>query len=65
MMNPIVLAEAGASMTVSGLLTDVGTLLNQVIDIIGGNPVLSALLGCALVGVGARLFRRIRKSTTG
>lgn len=51
-------------MTVSGLLTDVGTLLNQVISIISGNAVLTAILGCTLIAAGARLFKRIRSSVS-
>ena len=58
-------AEGDANaMTVSGLLTDVGTLLNQVISVIAGNAVLSAILGCTLIAVGARLFKRIRSSVS-
>lgn len=52
------------AMTVSGLLTDVGTLLNQVISVIAGNAVLSAILGCTLIAAGARLFKRIRTSVS-
>ena len=49
-------AEGDANaMTVSGLLTDVGTLLNQVISVIAGNAVLSAILGCTLIAVGAHV----------
>lgn len=59
-MSPVVLADV--SMTVSGMLTDVGTLLNEVVTVIAGNPVMSAFLGIALVGAGAKLFKRIRKS---
>ena len=55
---------SSATMTVSGLLTDVGTLLNQVISVIAGNAVLSAILGCTLIAVGARLFKRIRSSVS-
>ena len=61
-MSPVVLADV--SMTVSGMLTDVGTLLNEVVTVIAGNPVMSAFLGIALVGAGAKLFKRIRKSAT-
>lgn len=53
---------SAATMTVSGLLTDVGTLLSQVISIIAGNVVFSAILGCTLIAAGARLFKRIRVS---
>lgn len=59
-MSPVVLADV--SMTVSGMLTDVGTLLNEVVTVIAGNPVMSAFLGMALVGSGAKLFKSIRKS---
>lgn len=61
-MSPVVLADV--SMTVSGMLTDVGTLLNEVVTVIAGNPVMSAFLGIALLGAGAKLFKRIRKSAT-
>ena len=58
-------AEGDANvMTVSGLLTDVGTLLNQVISIISGNAVLTAILGCTLIAAGARLFKHIRSSVS-
>lgn len=58
-------AEGDANtMTVSGLLTDVGTLLNQVISVIAGNVVLAAILGCTLLASGARLFKRIRSSVS-
>ena len=56
-------AEGDANaMTVSGLLTDVGPLLNQVISIISGNAVFAVILGCTLIAAGARLFKRIRGS---
>lgn len=61
-MSPVVLADV--SMTVSGMLTDVGTLLNEVVTVIAGNPVMSAFLGISLLGAGAKLFKRIRKSAT-
>ena len=58
-------AEGDANtMTVSGLLTDVGTLLNQVISVIAGNVVLAAILGCTLLAAGARLFKNIRSSVS-
>ena len=58
-------AEGDANtMTVSGLLTDVGTLLNKVISVIVGNAALAAIIGCTLIAVGARLFKRIRSSVS-
>ena len=59
-MGAIVLADA--SMTVATMIADVGTLLNEVVTVIAGNPVMSAFLGIALIGASARLFKRIRKS---
>ena len=56
------IVPADATMTVATMISDVGTLLNEVVNVIAGNPVMSAFLGMALVGSGAKLFKSIRKS---
>lgn len=61
-MGAIVLADA--TMTVSTMISDVGTLLNEVVTVIAGNPVMSAFLGLALVGASGKVFKKIRKSAT-
>lgn len=47
---------------ISSLLADVGTILNQVLTIISGNPLLCGLLGLSLVSSGAWVFRSIKRS---
>jgi hypothetical protein len=46
-------------MTVDGVLSNVGTVIGTVVDIISGNPVLSSLLGLAVVSVGAMAFKQL------
>ena len=46
-------------MTVNGVLSDVSTVIGTVVDIISSNPVLSALLGLAVVSVGAMAFKKL------
>ena len=46
-------------MSVSGVLSQVSTVIGTVVDIIGGNSVLSALLGLSIVGVGAMVFKKL------
>lgn len=46
-------------MTVSGVLSNVSTVIGAVVDIISGNSVLSALLGLAVVSVGALAFKKL------
>lgn len=46
-------------MTVSGVLSQVSTVIGTVVDIISGNPVLSAMLGLAVVTVGAFAFKSL------
>lgn len=50
--------EEVAAMTVSGLLTDVGTVITTVVTTIAGNPLLSAFVGLGLVSAGVIVFRR-------
>lgn len=45
-------------MTVSGVLTDVGTVVSSVISTCSNNPVTAAIIGMSLVGVGVGLFRK-------
>lgn len=46
-------------MTVSGVLSNVSTVIGTVVDIIGGNAVLSAFVGLAVVSVGAMAFKKL------
>lgn len=46
-------------MTVSGVLSDVSTVIGTVVDVISANPVLSALLGLAVLSVGALAFKKL------
>lgn len=46
-------------MTVSGVLSNVSTVIGTVVDIIGGNSVLSAFVGLAVVSVGALAFKKL------
>lgn len=57
------MGEGEVIMTVSSMLTDVGTIVSTVVTTISGNPVLSAFLGLGLVGAGASLFKRIKKAS--
>lgn len=46
-------------MTVSGVLSDVSTVIGAVVDIVSGNAVLSAFVGLAVVTVGAIAFKKL------
>ena len=48
--------------SVSGALTDVGTVVSGAIDMFAGQPILLAMLGCALAGVGLKLFKRAKSA---
>lgn len=50
-------------MEVSNIISDVASLVTQVVTIISGNAVLSAFLGVGLIGAGASLFRKIKRSS--
>lgn len=54
--------EEVATMTVSGLLTDVSNVITTVVTTIAGNPLLAAFVGLGLVSAGAVVFKRLRKS---
>lgn len=54
--------EEVAAMTVSGLLTDVGTVITSVVTTIAGNPLLSVFVGLGLVSAGVIVFRRFCKA---
>lgn len=54
--------EEVAAMTVSGLLTDVGTVISTVVTTIAANPLLAVFVGLGLVSAGAFAFRRLRKA---
>ena len=49
-------------MTVSGLLTDVGSVITSVVTTIAGNPLLACFVGLGLLSTGAFVFRRLCKS---
>lgn len=55
--------EEAISMTVSGLLTDVTTVINTVVTTIAGNPLLAVFVGLGLVSAGTVVFRRLCKSS--
>lgn len=46
-------------MTVSGVLSNVSTVIGTVVDIISGNAVLSAFVGLAVVSAGALAFKML------
>lgn len=46
-------------MTVSGVLSQVSTVIGTVVDIISGNSVLSAFLGLTIVTAGAIAFKKL------
>lgn len=46
-------------MTVNGVLSNVSAVISTVVSIIGENPVLSAFVGLALVGLGAMAFKSL------
>lgn len=54
--------EEVAAMTVSGLLTDVGSVISTVVTTIAGNPLLAVFVGLGLLSAGAIVFRRLCKS---
>lgn len=54
--------EEVVTMTVSGLLTDVSTVISTVVTTIAGNPLLAVFVGLGLVSAGAYVFRRLCKS---
>lgn len=54
--------EEVVSMTVSGLLTDVGTVISTVVTTIAGNSLLATFVGLGLVSAGCFVFRRLCKS---
>lgn len=54
--------EEVATMTVSGLLTDVGTVISSVVTTIAVNPLLACFVGLGLVSSGCFVFRRLCKS---
>jgi|GEM_PF-1057811 hypothetical protein len=54
--------EEVATMTVQGLLTDVGTVISTVVTTLAGNPLLAVFVGLGLLSAGAVAFRRLCKS---
>lgn len=54
--------EEVAAMTVSGLLTDVGSVISTVVTTIAGNSLLACFVGLGLVSAGCFVFRRLCKS---
>lgn len=55
--------EEVATITVSGLLTDVSTVINTVVTTIAGNPLLAVFVGLGIVSAGTIVFRRFCKSS--
>lgn len=55
--------EEVAAMTVSGLLTDVGTVISTVVNTIAGNSLLAVFVGLGLLSAGTLVFRRLCKSS--
>lgn len=55
--------EEVVTMTVSGLLTDVSTVINTVVTTIAGNPLLAVFVGLGIVSAGTIVFRRFCKSS--
>lgn len=47
------------AMTVSGLLTDVSSVIGTVCETIAGNPLLAVFLGLGVVTAGAYAFRTL------
>lgn len=54
--------EEVVTMTVSGLLTDVGSVISTVVTTIAGNPLLAVFVGLGVVSAGALVFRRLCKT---
>lgn len=50
-------------MTVSGVLQNVSTVINTVVNIISENPVLSAFIGLSIVAFGALTFKKLLSSS--
>ena len=50
------MAEGG--MTLSGVLSGVGTVLSSVVDTCADNPVTAVVIGISVIGVGVGLFRK-------
>lgn len=55
------LAEVTA-VSVSSALADVSDVLGSAITAMSGQPVLLAILGCGLAGIGFKLFKRAKRS---
>ena len=49
-------------MEISTLLTNVGTVMTTVFTVISDNPLLSTVVGIGLVGAGAGLFGKLKRS---
>lgn len=48
---------------VSTILTDCGTVVNQVITTMTGNPILAVCLGFFVLGSGARFVRKLKSTS--
>lgn len=46
--------------SVSGAMTDVGDLLTSCITMLAGQPILVVMLGCAVAGIGLKLFKKAK-----
>lgn len=49
--------------TISTMIADCGTLVTEVVNCISENSVLTTIMGCGLVGAGARLFRKLARTS--
>ena len=54
------MAEGG--MTLSGVLSGVGTVLSSVVDTCADNPVTAVVIGISVIGVGVGLFRKLLRT---
>lgn len=54
---PVSLMTEGG-MTLSGVLSGVGTVLSSVVDTCADNPVTAVVIGISVIGVGVGLFRK-------
>ena len=50
------------ALSVSSLLTDVGTVISTTVTTMAENPIIAIFLGLGLVTAGAIAFKRLRKS---
>ena len=56
------LADEVVSGGIPGFLSDAATVFGSIWDAMTANPVIGICIGLGLLGVGARVFKRFRKS---